>query len=374
MMINKIKYSIIILLVLASFTGCQNDDAVTANVDAMVAEPGDLLNQAFPLNKVRVEGEGLMGLKKITLDNKIDISFNPNHNSDKAFIFTIPFDDELGSRFGVQPITFVTATASITKNIEILQPVPTITKTIPAVATPGFPLAIEGTWFYNVSSVTVGGKAISYTVVSSTSIIFGLPADAVLGSELAITTPGGTVKKVIDILPPIPTEIIVIVSNFDGGGSRESWSSYGDVDSFNAGTTGGPTGNYATLTWTGSTANGYNGSSAGGGASFLSAPNTDAAKTFIDIDVSSNVVGAQFAIQLNTIDGINYGYNFKTTDVNWSTKTITLADFKDNYGFGGNSAATLDASKVNEIKVGIAQGDTPNPSTIKYDNIKVRYK
>lgn len=361
-------------MVLASFTGCQDDDAVTTNVDAMVAEPGDLLNQAFPLNKVRVEGQNLSGLKKITLDNKIDISFNPNHNSDKAFIFTIPFDDKLGSRFGVQPITFVTATGSITKNIEILQPTPTIVKTIPAVATPGFPLAIEGTWFYNVSSVTVGGKAISYTVVSSTSIIFGLPADAVLGSELVITTPGGTVKKVIEILPPIPTEIIVIVSNFDGGGSRESWSSYGDVASFNASTTGGPTGNYATLTWTGSTANGYNGSSAGGGASFLSAPNTDAAKTFIDIDVSSNVVGAQFAIQLNTIDGINYGYNFKTTDVNWSTKTITLADFKDNYGFGGNSAATLDASKVNEIKVGIAQGDTPNPSTIKYDNIKVRYK
>jgi hypothetical protein len=368
MMINKIKYSIIILLVLASFTGCQDDDAVTTNVDAMVAEPGDLLNQAFPLNKVRVEGEGLMGLKKITLDNKIDISFNPNHNSDKAFIFTIPFDDKLGSRFGVQPVTFVTATGSITKNIEILQPNPTIAKTIPAVATPGFPLAIEGTWFYNVSSVTVAGKPISYTVVSSTSIIFGLPADAASGEELAITTPGGTVKKSIDF------EKVVLVSNFDGGGSRESWTSYGDVASFNANTAGGPTGNYAALTWTGSTANGYNGSSGGGGASFLSTSNTDAARTFIDIDVSANVVGAQFAIQLNTIDGKDYGYNFKITDVNWSTKTITLADFKDNYGFGSNSAATLDASKVNEIKVGIAQGDTPNPSTIKYDNIKVRYK
>ena len=106
----------------------------------------------------------------------------------------------------------------------------------------------------------------------------------------------------------------------------------------------------------------------------MSATNTDATRTFIDIDVSANVVGAQFAIQLNTIEGINYGYNFKVTDVNWSTKTISLSDFKDNYGFVDKSAAALDASKVNEIKVGIAQGDTPNPSTIKYDNIKVRYK
>lgn len=367
-MITKIKYSIIILLALVSFTACQNDDMTTANIDAMVAEPGDLLNQAFPLNKVRVEGEGLTGLKKITLDNKIDISFNPNYNSDKAFIFTIPFDEKLGSRFGVQPITFVTATGSVTKNIEILQPVPTITKTTPAVATPGFPLEIEGTWFYNVSSITLGGKALSYTLKSSSSIIIGLPANAVSGSELVITTPGGTAKKTIEFAT------LVLVSDFDGNGTRTSWSAYGDIDSFNANSTGGPTGSYAALAWAGSTANGYNGSSAGGGTNFLSATNNDATKTFIDIDVSANVIGAQFAIQLNTIDGVNYGYNFKVTDVNWTTKTITLADFKDNYGFGTNTAATLDASKVNEIKVGIAQGDTPNPSVIKFDNIKIRYQ
>ena len=367
-MINKIKYRIIILLALASFTACQNDDAVTANVDAMVAEPGDLLNQAFPLNKVRVEGEGLTGLKKITLDNKIDISFNPNYNSDQAFIFTIPFDEKLGSRFGVQPITFVTGTGSVTKNIEILQPVPTITKTIPAVATPGFPLEIEGTWFYNVSSITLGGKALSYTLKSSTSIIIGLPSDAVSGSELVVTTPGGTAKQTINFAT------VVLLSDFDGNGSRRDWSAYGDIDSFNAAATGGATGNYATLVWAGSTANGYNGSSAGGGASFLSASNKDASKTFIDIDVSANVVGAQFAVQLNTIDGVNYGYNFKVTDVNWTTKTILLTDFKDNYGFGSNSAATLDPSKINEIKIGIAQGDTPNPSAIKFDNIKIRYQ
>ena len=368
-MITKIKYRIIILLALVSFTACQNDDnnSAAATIDAMVAEPGVLLNQAFPLNKVRVEGEGLAGLKKITLDNKINVSFNPNHNSDKAFIFTVPFDEKLGSRFGVQPITFETAAGSFTKDIEILQPVPTIVKTTPAVATPGFPLEIEGTWFFNISSVTLGGKALSYTLKSSSSIIIGLPSDAVSGSELIITTPGGTAKRTINFAT------LVLVSDFDGNGVRTSWNAYGDINSFNANTTGGPTGNYASLAWTGSTANGYNGSSAGGGTSFLSTSNTDATKTFIDIDVSANVVGAQFAIQLNTIDGKDYGYNFKVTDVNWTTKTITLADFKDNYGFG-QPATTLDASKVNEIKVGIVQSDTPNPSVIKFDNIKIRYQ
>ena len=152
-MINKIKYSLLILLVLASFTSCETNDAPTSNVDAMVSEPGDLLNQTYPLRKVRVEGEGLTGLKTITLDNKINVSFNPTYNSDKAFIFTIPFDDKLGSRFGHQDITFVTAKGTVTRDIEILQPLPTISGTVPAIATPGFPLAIEGTWFYNVSSV-----------------------------------------------------------------------------------------------------------------------------------------------------------------------------------------------------------------------------
>jgi len=370
-MINKIKYRILILLVLASFTACQNDDATTANIDAMVAEPGDLLNQAFPSNKVRVEGEGLAGLKKIMLDNKIDISFNPNHNSEKAFIFTIPFDDKLGSRFGVQPITFVTASGSVTKSIEILQPVPTITKTIPEVATPGFPLEIEGTWFYNISSITLAGKAISYSVKSSSSIIIGIPIDAVVGSELEITTPGGAAKKVIALPTP---EIVVLVSDFDGNGVRKDWFSYGDVASFNANTAGGPSGNYATFTWSGSTSNGYNGSSAGGGTSFLSTTNTDAKKAYIDIDISANVTGAHFAIQLNTIDKTDYAYNFKVTDINWTTKTISIADFKDNYGFGGNTAATLDVSKINEIKIGVIQDDTPNPSIIKYDNIKIRYE
>ena len=368
-MINKIKYRIKILLALAFFTACQNDDnTVTANIDAMVAEPGDLLNQAFPLNKVRVEGEGLAGLKKITLDNKINISFNPNHNSDKAFIFTVPFDEKLGSRFGVQPITFVTATGSFTKEIEILQPVPTITRIIPAVATPGFPLEIEGTWFYNVSSVTLGGKALSYTKKSSSSIIIGLPVTAVSGSELVITTPGGTAKKTIEFATQI------LVSDFDGNGVRKDWFSYGDVAAFNANTAGGPSGNYATFTWSGSTSNGYNGSSAGGGSSFLSATSTDAKKAYIDIDISANVTGAQFAIQLNTINNDNYAYNFKVTDVNWTTKTISIADFKDNYGFGSNTAATLDVSKINEIKIGVIQDDTPNPSVIKFDNIRIRYQ
>lgn len=373
-MTNKFKNTIIVLLAFLSITGCQNDDVVTANVEAMISEPGDLLNQTFPFNKIRVEGEGLIGLKKITLDDKIDIPFNPNYNSDKSFLFSIPFDEKLGSRFGVQPITFITSSGTVTKSIEILQPNPTIAKTIPAVAAPGFPLEIEGTWFYNVSAVTLGGTSLDYAVTSSTSLILSLPANAVSGSELAITTPGGTVKKIIAF------ETVIIVADFDGNGVRpgSGWGSYGDVATFNASTTGGPTGNFASLSWTGPAVNFYNGSSGGNGGgngvSFLLATNNDTNRAFLDISVSADVVGAHFAVQLNTIDNENYAYNFKISDVNWTNKTIKISDFKDNYGYGAKTALGVDASRINEIKIGVVQNDTPTPSTIKFDNIKIRYQ
>lgn len=371
-MILKIKYTILLLIGFAFIYACQEDEDMPLTVDVMVASPGDMINKALPFTQIRVEGQGLSGLRQIILDDKIDVPFNPNYNSDRAFIFTVPFDPEQGGRFGVQPITFITSSGSITKNFEILQPLPTVASIMPEVAVPGLPLEIIGTWFYNVSEVTFGGVALDFSVNSPTSLVVALPANAVSGSDLLVTTPGGVASKTIDFAT------IVLVSDFDSGGVRNSWYSYGDVDTFNDSTPGGPTGNFATFSWTGATSNGYNGSSGGNGGgsgvSFLGVSSTDASRAFIDIDFSANVEGAHVAIQLNTIDGINYGYNFKLSDVNWTTKSIIIADFKDNYGYGGNKATSLDVSKVNEIKIGVVQGDTPNPTIIKFDNIKVRYQ
>ncbi len=375
-MINKIKNSILILLVFVSFTACQKDDVVEAKVDVMVAEPGDLLNKSFPLRKVRVEGEGLSDLQQIILDNRVNVSFNPTYNSDKSFIFTVPFDITQGSRFGVQPITFITRNGSVTKNFEILRPLPVISGIAPETPLVGQTATVNGDWFYDVTSVTFGGNQLNYTVNSATSITITIPDTATTGADLVVTTPSGSATRFMDVSLGFT---IVNVTDFDGGGTRpgSGWFSYGDVASFITSATGGPTGNHAEFSWTGSTANGYNGSSggpgAGAGVSFLSSTSTDASKGFIDMDVSANVVGAHFSIQLNTIDGVNYGYRFKITDLNWSTKTLALSDFVDNYGFGNPTGANINPSKINEIKIGVDQGDTPNPTTIKFDNIKIKY-
>ena len=239
-------------------------------VDAIVAEPGDLLNQSFPFKKVRVEGQSLAGLKQIILDNKIDVSFNPTYNSDKSFIFTIPFDVKKGSRFGKQTITFITASGSVTKDFEILQPLPTISGLTPETPLVGKTAEVTGDWFYDVSSVTFKGNPIGFTVSSPTSLLINIPASATSAGDLVITTPSGSVTRFMEVSLGFT---IVNVTDFDGGGTRpgSGWFSYGDVASFNAATTGGPTGNYAQYSWTGATTNGYNGSSGGEGATFFAA-------------------------------------------------------------------------------------------------------
>lgn len=370
------KYLKIIICSISLFTlvSCEKDEAAgELIVDAMVAEPGDVLNKAFPNTKVRVEGSGLSGIKEILLDDKIKVGFNSNYNSDKAFIFTVPFDEANGSRFGIQPITFTSSKGSITKQFEILQPAPTFFRTIPERAVPGQSLEIEGQWFINIISVKLAGSAISYDLNSSSSLEVVLPANAVSGSELEIATAGGTLAIPINFIT------IVNVTDFDGGGVRlgSSWFFYGDLASFNNSATGGPTGNHGEISWTGATANGFNGCSGGmgpgAGVSFLNNTSTDANRAKITMDVSVNVVNAHLAVQLNTIEGKNYGYNIKITETNWSNITLLLKDFKDNYGYGANLATDLDVSKINEIKIGIVQGDTPNPTIISFDNIKFIY-
>ncbi|GAA5028234.1 hypothetical protein GCM10011506_15060 [Marivirga lumbricoides] len=369
-MLNKIKNIAILLMLLVAFSSCEEDNA-EIKVDAIVSASGDLLNASFPLQQVRVEGEGLSGLEKITLDNTIEVGFNPAYNSNRAFIFTVPFDISEGSRFGLQPITFQTSGGSFTTDFEIIQPVPVISSISPETPLVGNFATVEGEWFYDVSSVTFDGEPIEYSVISDESLTILIPETATGGADLEITTPGGTVTQFLNVSLGF---VIINISDFDGGGVRQEWFSFGDVESFDANVSGGPSGNYAQFTWAGSDANGYNGTSAGGGNNFVDETNTDPTEVYIEIDISANVVGAHVAIQLNEIDGANFAYNMKIEDTEWNTYSIPLSEFKNNYGFGEVVEGNPDPSQVNQINVSIVQSDTPNPTTISFDNLKIKYR
>ncbi len=370
-MLTKIKNISIVLVFILAFSSCENDDNVEIVIDAIVSEPGDLLNASYPGRQVRVEGQGLVGLEKITLDNSITVGFNPAYNSDRAFIFTVPFDISEGSRFGVQPITFQSSNGSFTTDFEILQPLPVIGSITPEIPLVGNFATVEGEWFLDVTSVTLDGEPIEYSVISEDEITILIPETVTSGGDLEITTPGGSVSEFLNVSLGF---IIVNVSDFDGGGVREEWSSFGDVEAFDAGVSGGPTGNFAQLTWAGSQANGYNGSSAGGGNNFLDETNTDPTEGYIDIDISANVVGANVAIQLNAIGGANFAFNLKIEDVEWNTYSIPLSEFRNNYGFGEVVEGNPNPSQINQINIGVVQSDSPNPTVISFDNLKIRYR
>jgi hypothetical protein len=369
---KKLLKNICTIVALSLLTvGCDKEDVNSGElaVDVMVADPGTQINKAAPNVQVRVEGSGLSSLKSLVLDNKIAVNFNPSYISDKAMIFTVPFDEAKGSRFGIQPITFTNNQGSITKDFEIIQPAPTFLRIVPSVAVPGSPLIVEGTWFYNISSVTLGGSSLPFTRLGDTKVEVVVPSNAVSGSELVITTPGGSISKVLDF----SLRVLVNITDFDGGGVRESWSTYGDVGASNFAVSGGPTGLYGSVSWLGATAFNYNGSSGGGGAKFLPSVAKTASKATLFIDVNTNAANVHVAIQLNTIDGKNYGFNYKTTAAGWQTKEIKISDFKGNYGYGSDLATALDVSLIDEVKIGLAQGDTPTPSIVNFDNIKLRY-
>ncbi|WMN06923.1 hypothetical protein QYS48_34280 [Marivirga arenosa] len=353
------------------FISCQDDEDTDIIVDAIVSAPGDLLNASYPNTQVRVEGQGLSGLERIILDENIEVGFNPAYISDQAFIFTVPFDRSTGSRFGVQPLTFQTSRGSTTIDFEILQPVPVISSVSSETPLVGDLVTVEGEWFLDVSSVTFGGEAIEYTVNSEESLTIVIPESATGGADLEITTPGGTVSRYLEVSLGFT---IVNISDFDGGGVRQDWFSFGDVGSFDPNVAGGPTGNFAQLAWEGSTENGFNGSSAGAGENFLDQSSTNPTEAFIEIDMSVNVEGAHVAIQLNAIDGANFAYNLIIENTEWNTYSFPLSEFRNNFGFGEVVEGSPNPSNVNQINVSIVQNDTPNPTIISFDNLKIKYR
>ena len=87
-------------------------------------------------------------------------------------------------------------------------PIPSITSIGPSSGplTGGGTVIITGSGFTGATSVTFGGAAASYTVVSDTSITVVLPAGAAGPADVAITTPGGTkTQAAAFIYSPVPS-------------------------------------------------------------------------------------------------------------------------------------------------------------------------
>lgn len=374
----KINLKINLFIIAASLVlfSCTKEDTVPPAISTFSSQNSPNAS-GIPGELLKIEGTNLSGLKEIILDNKSNISFNSNLNSDIAIFFNIPNLDVTNPfKFGVQPIKFVTANGVVESQINIIQPKPTVATNAPATANPAVSVTLTGTWFYDVKSVTFDGVSIDYTLKSIKDIALIVPDSyKKKTADIVVTTAGGVSNTYVLNVKQIGPQYFTI-SDFDGNGSRLDWgNAYGDMATWTQLlSANGVSGKYAQMTWAGAKANGYNGYSTGGGAPFLEADYTDAKVATLEFDYYTEAIGTNIAIQTNTIGTDNWGLNMKSTATGWQKASISLVDFVTNYGWDPKvKDKDINPAKISEIKFGFAQGDTPNPSVLRVDNIKLIY-
>ncbi len=361
-------------MLISALFSCSKDEVGTPTITTFSSQtnpnasgvPGDLL---------KIEGTNLSGLKQIVLDNKLDVSFNPNLNSNIAIFFNIPnYDFENPYNFGVQPIKFVTANGVVDSQINIIQPAPVFGNFSVLNPKLGNKVTIKGRWFIDVSSVTFGGEPLDYTLVSDKEMYFTVPTDATAGANVVITTPAGSTP----IVPPGPGVanttfldinfgfVDYLFEDFDGNGLYKStWGSYGDAGALSV-TAIGQTANSAQYDYYGATANGYNGCQNNEAGAFLPSSATAASKVTFKMMVNANP-GTSFDVILDT-----WAYNFTITTSGWQEVSAVLDQFGSGYNPGNAATDTkkVDPSGILQVKVSLPNNGIV--SSVKFDDIKFR--
>ena len=378
---NKIKYIIYTLLfVVGSISiSCEKDDepsAANSRVDGIYSDDDEVgVNSGYPGASVIAKGVNMGDIASIIFDNKSEVIFNPVLNSESAIIFTVPFDETMGSKFGNQEIKFTKKDgSSFTTQFNILQPLPQILSNdgfVPERPTVGTSVTVHGQGFYDVEGVTFDGENVDFTEISSTELSFIVPEDATSGGDVIIETVAGVMEEpsFMDIYLGYD---VYLITDFDGEGfipENTDWTSYGDAASYIFSDVDGIRGNYAELNWEGATTNGYNGSQSTVVPMLDEVNETDPYKVGFSIDVSG-IPGTIVDIYLD--DGeVNWAYTFTIEGDGWQTIEGIVAEFGYNYNSGDQDNGNANPATVNRIKVAINQGaGTPNPSRVRYDNVK----
>jgi hypothetical protein len=376
--IKNIKPFILLSLFSLAFYSCQKDDSPIPKVNVLYSydtkTETENVNKGYPGNIVRAEGFGLGNIKSIVFDNKVSVVFNQAFSSNLSFNFNVPYNELKGSRFGLQDVTFTNLKGEVVNSkFEILQPKPELLKFAPEIPFVGSTVKVEGSWFVGIISVTFGGVPVQYTRVTDKIISVVVPANATAGADLVVTTVVGSGSKFLDIDQGFD---IVKVADFDGGGLRpiNNWVPYGSFDALIYSNAGGTSGNYAQLTWAGNTNPGYNGCQSSGGSSFLSTTITNPARVAYLIDVNcGGAVGTKIDLLIVDDSNGNWAYSYTIANTGWQTIEAPLPDFGANYNPSNQSNGDPDPSKINQVKMTIAQNSgTVNPSKVQFDNIRFK--
>lgn len=382
-------YFLALLITAFTFTvSCEKDDDNAPNIAVLVAQTSDTsisLNSGFPGDLITAQGIDLGDLKTIFFDGTIETVFNPALNSDVAIFFNVPFNEDLGSRFGEQKVTFsFNSGNAVDMNFTILQPDPEISNTTPSLPLAGETVIIEGVWLHNTSEVLFEETPLEYTQLTGERISVQIPETITEPrGTLTVTTPGGSVNRTINF--DLGFELFLI-TDFDGGGLLPNpWQSFGDVasDGVIAGDSNSD-GDYFEQVWDGDLSSGFIVSQSDASFQPLIPEVSLEGKTINDVFLTVDVnCGNTPNTTLNFIivdgpndccdGGVNWQYSFLKETCGWETIEINLSQFGYDYN-PSNLDRNLNIKNILRIKASTNVYGPPADQMIQFDNVSLVVK
>lgn len=387
-MLKRFYFLTLLIIGFTSITSCENEEDATAQIAVLIAQTSDssiTLNTGFPGDLITAEGIGLSNLNAIVFDNKVTTVYNPALNSDVAIFFTVPFDEELGSRFGEQLVQFSFESGnSVSKSFTILQPEPIVNRTVPALPLVGETVIIEGEWLHNTTEILFEDIPLEFTQLDGERISLVVPASITEPrGTLRITTPGGMVTRSINF--DLGFELFVI-TDFDGGGILPNpWQSFGDVAS--EGVIEGNAdsdGDFYELVWDGDLSSGFIVSQSDASFTPLIPTESVEGKTvndvFLRVDVNCGNT-PNTTLNFIIVDGpndssdasVNWQHSFLKETCEWETVEINLSQF--GYGYNpSNLDRKINIKNILRIKASTNIYGDPAAQSIQFDNVTLIVK
>jgi hypothetical protein len=384
----KQLYRILLISAFVLTVSCENEGDLSPDIAVFVAQTTDNsieLNSGFPGDLITAQGVDLDNLETITFDNTIETTFNPALNSDIALFFTVPFNEERGSKFGLQDVTFSFKSGEkLTKGFTILQPEPEVIKTVPNLPIIGETAVIEGDWLQNTSEVLFDDTPLIFTQLDGTRLSIEIPETITEPrGSLIITTPGGTISKTINF--DLGFELFEI-TDFDGGGILPNpWQSFGDVASAEVKPGDeNSDGAFYELIWDGDLSSGFIVSQSD--ASFVplipseSLDGKSVNDVFLRVDVNCGNT-PNTTLNFILVDGpndssdgnVNWQYSFLKEDCGWETVEVNLSLF--GYGYNpSNLDRKIDITNILRVKASTNIYGDPAEQTIQFDNVTLIVK
>ncbi|MDO7876800.1 T9SS type A sorting domain-containing protein [Hymenobacter sp. ASUV-10] len=142
-------------------------------------------------------GSVAQSLAPLNADGTLNTTANPTPVSGASFVFspggstTNPLTTSTADEYSVVASFGGLSSAQSNTVVVAACPMPTISSLSPSAGPTGTSVTITGTDLATATSVVLGGASASFTVNSTTSITFTVPAGASSGN-VSVTTPGGT--------------------------------------------------------------------------------------------------------------------------------------------------------------------------------------